>query len=77
VEILRRLALKAGVPLWSDRPDIVYASRDSATVIATDAGDRTLTFPVALQPATGGEPSKIHRVKMQFGEVRVFLAPEV
>jgi hypothetical protein len=77
VEILRRLAREAGVPLWSDRPDIVYATRDSATVIATDAGDRTLNFPMEVRPETGGEPSIVHHVTMEFGEVRVFLAPGV
>jgi len=75
VDILRSLATQAGVPLWSDRPDIVYAMRDAATVIATAAGQRTLTFPDPMRPAEGGEPSKVHKVTMDFGEVRVFVAP--
>ena len=74
-DILRSLAQNAGVALWSDRPDIVYATRDATTVIATVDGERTLTFPHAMTPVEGGAPSKIHRVTMGFGEVRVFVTP--
>jgi hypothetical protein len=75
-DVLRRLAQDAGVSLWSDRQDIVYATIDAATVIATAAGERTLTFPRAMRPVDGGELSRIHRVTMEFGEVRLFVAPE-
>jgi hypothetical protein len=75
-DILRSLAQDAGVALWSDRPDIVYATRDAATVIATAAGERTLTFPRAMRPVEGGAPSMSHRVTMEFGEVRVFITPQ-
>jgi hypothetical protein len=75
-EILRRIAREAGVVLWSDRPDIVYGTRDAATVIATAAGERTLSFPNAMRPVEGGAPSSIHRVTMEFGDVRMFIAPE-
>ena len=76
VDVLRSLAQDAGVALWSDQPDIVYATRDAATVIATADGERTLTFPQAMRSVEGGAPSKIHRVTMAFGDVRVFTAPE-
>ena len=76
VDVLRRIARDAGVTLWSDRSDIVYATRDAVTVIATAAGERTLTFPHAMRPAEGGAPSLIHRVTMEFGDVRMFIAPE-
>jgi hypothetical protein len=75
VHTLRRLATEAGVPLWSDRPDIVYAIRDAVTVIATSAGKRTLTFPAAMRAVEGGEASKTHALTMEFGEVRVFVTP--
>jgi hypothetical protein len=75
-DVLRTLAQDAGVSLWSDRPDIVYATRDAVTVIATADGERTLTFPRAMRPVDGGTPSMIHRVTMDFGEVRLFIAPE-
>jgi hypothetical protein len=75
VDVLRKLIKDAGLPLWSDQADIVYASADAATVIATKEGERTLTFPKEMVAVEGGSPDKVHRVKMEFGEVRVFLAP--
>ena len=76
VDVLRRIAGDAGVTLWSDRPDIVYATRDAVTVISTAAGERTLTFPSALRPVEGGAASSVHRVTMDFGDVRIFTGPE-
>ena len=75
-DVLRMLAQDAGVSLWCDRPAIVYATRDAATVIATSSGEHTLSFPRTMSPVEGGEPSNVHRVTMDFGEVRVFVAPE-
>jgi len=74
-DILRRLAVDAGAAIWSDRHDVVYASRDAAAVIATEAGERTLRFPRAMCPAEGGEASRLHTVTMAFGDVRLFVAP--
>jgi hypothetical protein len=74
-DLLRSIAKEAGVALWSDRPDIVYATRDAATVIATEEGERTLIFPRAMRAAEGGESAKVHKVTMEFGEVRVFVTP--
>ena len=76
VDVLHSLARDAGVSLWSDRPDVVYATHDAATVIATVEGERTLTFPRAMCAVEGGEASKSHRVTMEFGEVRVFITPK-
>lgn len=76
-DVLRSLASDAGVALWSDREDIIYSTRDAATVIATAAGERTLTFPRAMSPVEGGAPSLTHRVSMEFGDVRVYVTPEV
>jgi hypothetical protein len=75
-DVLRSLAQDAGVSLWSDRSDIVYATRDAVTVIATADGERTLTLPHVMRPVEGGEPSKTHRVTMSFGEVRIFVTPQ-
>jgi hypothetical protein len=74
VEVLRKLAKEAGVALWSDRPDIVYATHDAVTIIATADGQRTLTFPRAMSPVEGGAASTSHQVTMEFGEVRLFVA---
>jgi hypothetical protein len=75
-DVLRWMARDAGVALWSDRPDIVYGTRGAATVIATSAGERTLTFPRAMRAVEGGAPSAMHRVAMEFGDVRMFITPE-
>jgi hypothetical protein len=75
-DVLRTLAVDAGVPFWSDRPDIVYATHDAATIIATASGERTLTFPRAMRPVEGGGLSLSHRVTMDFGDVRIFVTPE-
>jgi hypothetical protein len=74
-EILRSLAQEAGVHLWSSRTDIVYASRDAATVIATADGERTITFPRPMRAVEGGLVADSHTVTMQFGDVRLFIAP--
>ncbi len=76
VEVLRKIAKDAGVSLWSDQSDIVYATRDAVTVIATVAGERTLSFPTAMRPVEGGAASTSHHVTMEFGEVRIFITPE-
>jgi beta-galactosidase len=76
-EMLRVLLQEAGVGLWSNQADIVYATKDAAAVIATVAGDRTLTFPKPMVSVEkGGEASQVHKVMMEFGETRVFIAPE-
>ncbi len=46
--LLRPLATHAGAALWSSRPDVVYASRDAAMIVATADGDRVLEFPNPL-----------------------------
>ena len=71
-DVLRRVAYDAGVPIWSDRPDIVYGTRDAVTVIATSDGERTITLPRAMRQVGGGALSMEHRLTMGFGEVRLF-----
>ena len=74
VRILRALALKAGVPLWSTRHDIVTATHDAAMLVATDAGQRTLTLPRPMRRSAGGDPLKTHDLTLETGQVELFLA---
>ena len=53
---LRALARQAGVHLYNDRDDTLYASRSYFTLNADGAGERTLRFPKAVDlfdPFTG------------------------
>ena len=43
-------------------------------VVATEAGERVLRFPDPMADVDGGEASKEHTVKMEFGEVRIYKA---
>jgi hypothetical protein len=73
VEVLRWIAVKAGVTLWSTKPDNVRATKDAAMVVASDDGERLVRFPVPMAPAEGGLPQAEHRLTMEFGEVRLFV----
>lgn len=48
-ELLRRLAQLAGVHLYLDTPDVVWASRDLLAVCVKDAGKATLRLPAARE----------------------------
>jgi hypothetical protein len=74
VEILRWLSQEAGVALWSDQPDIVYATRDAAMIVATFDGKRTLSLPKTMAFAQGGAAQKKHELEMEFGQVELFLS---
>ena len=74
VELLRWIAEKAGVHMWSSKADNVRASKGAAMVVATEAGERVLRFPDPMADVDGGEASKEHTVKMEFGEVRIYKA---
>lgn len=65
--LLRVLARRAGVPLWSSRPDLVVATQGTAMVMATEAGPRTLSFPAPLHPLEA-YPNK----DWEAGEVRLY-----
>ncbi|MFB6295296.1 MAG: hypothetical protein ABEH66_00420, partial [Halobacteriales archaeon] len=71
-EVLRWIAEEAGVPLWSDRPDVVAATEDAAMLTATEAGPRTLRLPSSLRPVDGDTSRKVHDLEMDFGEVALF-----
>ncbi len=74
VRILCALAGKAGVPLWSTRHDIVTATHDAAMLVATDAGQRTLTLPRPMRRSSGGDPLRTHDLTLETGQVELFLA---
>jgi hypothetical protein len=73
-EWLRFLASQAGVSLWSDRPDIVNATRSTAMLVACSTGVRTLRLPSPMAPENGGEASAEHRLELDFGDVVLFTA---
>jgi hypothetical protein len=73
VEVVRWIATKAGVRMWSTKPDNVRATKGAAMIVATDAGERIVQFPQPMVPIEGGISRKEHRLSMEFGEVRVFV----
>jgi hypothetical protein len=73
VEILRWLAGQSSVHLWSSKPDNIRATLDAAMIVASDRGERVLQFPQPLAPAEGGAASRMHRLVMEFGDVKVFV----
>ena len=75
VEVLRWIAARAGVKLWSSKPDNVRATTDAAMLCATDDGERVLRLPHPMVPVEGGAAAAEHRLSMQFGEVRLFVKP--
>ncbi len=72
IAVLRWLATEAGVPLWSSRSDIIYATRDIAMLVATEPGHRVLSLPHPLMPVDGGASSRHHTLELEMGEVRLF-----
>lgn len=76
VHVLRWLVREAGVPLWSDRPDIVTATRGSTCIVATEDGERTLRCPCPQRMVfdeEGRVKKEEHRLSMKFGDVRMFV----
>ena len=73
VEVLRWIATKAGVKMWSSKPDNIRASKGAAMVVATDDGERTIRFPDPMAPIEGGGARREHRLTMKFGDVRLFV----
>jgi hypothetical protein len=75
VEVLRWLGRKAGVEFWSTQPDIVKATQDAAMIVATQEGRRILRLPAPMACMDGGSIGIEHPIDMDFGEVKVFIAP--
>lgn len=73
VEVLRWIAAKAGVSLWSSKPDNVRATKGAAMVVATDDGERVVRLPQAMALVEGGSSKTEHRLNMEYGEVKLFL----
>ncbi|MEE4311410.1 MAG: hypothetical protein V2J62_06025 [candidate division KSB1 bacterium] len=71
--LLRWLAKRANVRLWSTESDIVRATEDAAMLVATTTGERTLTLHKALALVQGGDASRTHELNMERGEVRLFM----
>ncbi len=71
-QILRWLAQQAEVPLWSSKPDIIRATRDTAMIVATEKGERKLTLPKPMVSIEGGKAAREHLLDMDFGEVKIF-----
>jgi hypothetical protein len=59
--------------MWSTKPDNVRATRGAAMIVASDAGERIAKFPQPMAPIEGGAAKREHRIKMEFGEVRLFV----
>jgi hypothetical protein len=74
VEILRWLAERAGVSLWSTKPDIITVTQDAAAVVASEKGERRLTFPKKMKLMEGGPYQKEPCLFLEFGDVKIFLA---
>lgn len=45
IRLLRNLAAEAGVPLYSDHPDVVYANAGYLVLVANGDGERTVALP--------------------------------
>jgi len=75
VQLLRLLAERAGVRMWSSMNDIIYATEDAAMIVATQSGARTLTLPKPMISMDGGSPSRVHNLQMDTGDVGIFLTP--
>jgi len=74
VEILRWLAGQAGVRIWCSKPDIIYATLDAGMIVATEKGERELKFTEPMVSAEGSNFAKVHRLNMDFGDVKIFMA---
>jgi hypothetical protein len=73
-QLLRWLARQAGADLWSSEPDIIWATRDAAAIVATSDGVRTLTLPKPMALVDGGPAQRKHELDLETGEVRIFAA---
>jgi hypothetical protein len=72
IPLVRWLAQKANVRLWSDKSDIIRATEDAAMIVATSGGHRKLTLQKPMAPVEGGNMNKRHDLNLEKGEVRIF-----
>ncbi len=76
--LLRELAGGAGAQLWSSAHDIVVATRDTAMVVATSSGPRTLNFGKEVRDVR--DPSRSFTrttVEVTEGDVMLFASAEL
>ncbi|MGB5874323.1 MAG: hypothetical protein WBH56_11420, partial [Bacteroidota bacterium] len=72
-QILRWLARQSGSGLWSTSPDIVVGAKESALLVATSSGKRTLRLPTPMAPWGEGKPEQQHDLDLETGDVLLFL----
>jgi len=74
--VLRWLALRAAVHLWSSEPDIVTGTRDAIMLVATSGGSRTILLPRGMTCLETGMSGTDHSAGFEEGEVRIYVKPE-
>lgn len=72
-ELLRWLGRKAGISLWSSKPQIVWGTEDTAMVVATEDGPCELSFLKPLRDMQTGQVANKHTLDLTFGDVRLFI----
>ncbi|MBT3344051.1 MAG: hypothetical protein HN712_27700 [Gemmatimonadetes bacterium] len=70
--ILRRLAVEAGVTLWSDHEDIVVATAGTAMCVATSAGPRTWSLPRPMLRVGSQTTADQFDLDLETGDVELF-----
>jgi hypothetical protein len=71
-KVLRWLTHQSGAHLWSDQPDIVMASQDTAMLVATSQGKRTLTLPHPLTSLSTHQKESTHTHHLAYGDVELY-----
>ncbi|NIA30205.1 MAG: hypothetical protein GWP06_09870, partial [Actinobacteria bacterium] len=73
IPLLKLLAKKAGIRLWSDETDIVYASEDMAMVVASETRRGTVHLHKPMLYVQSGIRAQIHSINMKRGDVYLFV----
>ena len=73
VEVLRWLVNFSGAKLWSNQPDIVRASEDTAMIVATSSGERKLSLPKSMKSTNSVKSGKKFQLNLEMGEVKIFI----
>jgi len=71
-QVLRWLTHQSGTSLWSTHPDIVMATQDTAMLVATSQGNRTLTLPHKLTSLSAQTTQQTHPLALSYGDVELF-----
>jgi hypothetical protein len=71
--VMRDLVERSSARLWSTTSDIIVATHDTAMVVATEPGERTITFPLPVKMLGNTElHSDKHTVNLSYGDVLLF-----